>query len=67
VSDVVVAASAEGRGIGKALMHAAEDWARERGYPMIQLHVLVGNDRARSMYERLGYSAEWLKYVKRLD
>jgi ribosomal protein S18 acetylase RimI-like enzyme len=67
VSDVVVAASAEGRGIGKALMHAAEDWAREQGYPMIQLHVLVGNDRARSMYERLGYCAEWLKYIKRLD
>jgi ribosomal protein S18 acetylase RimI-like enzyme len=67
VSDVVVAASAEGRGIGKALMHAAEDWARGRGYTMVQLHVLVDNARARSMYERLGYSAEWLKYIKRLD
>jgi ribosomal protein S18 acetylase RimI-like enzyme len=67
VSDVVVAASAEGRGIGKALMHAAEDWARDQGYAMVQLHVLVDNARARSMYERLGYSAEWLKYIKRLD
>ena len=67
VSDVVVAASAEGRGMGKALMHAAEDWARGRGYAMVQLHVLVDNARARSMYERLGYSAEWLKYIKRLD
>lgn len=67
VSDVVVAASAEGRGIGKALMNVAEDWARGRGYAMVQLHVLVDNARARSMYERLGYSAEWLKYIKRLD
>jgi ribosomal protein S18 acetylase RimI-like enzyme len=67
VSDVVVAADAEGRGIGKALMNAAEDWARGRGYAMVQLHVLVDNARARSMYERLGYSAEWLKYIKRLD
>ena len=67
VSDVVVAASAEGRGIGKALMHAAEDWARDQGYAIVQLHVLVDNARARSMYERLGYSAEWLKYIKRLD
>lgn len=66
VSDVVVAAVAEGKGIGKALMSAAEEWARGRGYPMIQLHVLMGNDRARAMYERLGYSAEWLKYVKPL-
>lgn len=67
VADVVVAAPAEGRGIGKALMRAAEDWARGQGYPMVQLHVLVDNARARSMYERLGYGAEWLKYIKRLD
>jgi ribosomal protein S18 acetylase RimI-like enzyme len=66
VADVVVAADAEGRGVGKALMSAAEDWARSNGYGMIQLHVLVGNARARAMYERLGYSAEWLKYIKPL-
>jgi ribosomal protein S18 acetylase RimI-like enzyme len=67
VADVVVAASAEGRGIGKALMNAAEEWARACGYPMIQLHVLVGNAPARALYERLGYSAEWLKYIKRVE
>ena len=64
VADVAVAAGAEGRGVGKALMNAAEAWSRECGYGMIQLHVLVGNDRARALYERLGYTAEWLKYVK---
>jgi ribosomal protein S18 acetylase RimI-like enzyme len=67
VSDVVVAEAAEGRGVGKLLMGAAEDWARGRGYLMIQLHVLVGNGRARAMYERLGYTAEWFKYIKALD
>ena len=66
VSDVVVATAFEGQGIGKALMSAAEEWARRCGYPMIQLHVLVDNVRAQAMYERLGYSAEWLKYVKPL-
>jgi GNAT superfamily N-acetyltransferase len=67
IADVVVAESAEGTGIGKALMSAAEEWASTCGYTMVQLHVLVGNSRARSMYERLGYSAEWLKYIKRLE
>ena len=66
-SDVVVAATAEGKGVGKALMSSAEDWARTCGYTMVQLHVLTDNTRARSMYERLGYSAEWLKYIKRLE
>lgn len=66
ISDVVVAAASEGRGIGRSLMDTAAGWARMRGYSMIQLHVLVGNERARAMYERLGYSAEWLKYIKRL-
>ena len=65
IADVVVAQSAEGTGVGKALMSAAEEWASTCGYTMVQLHVLVGNSRARSMYERLGYSAEWLKYIKR--
>jgi ribosomal protein S18 acetylase RimI-like enzyme len=67
VADIVVAKAAEGKGVGKHLMSAAEDWARTCGYTMVQLHVLLDNVRARAMYERLGYSAEWLKYIKRLD
>lgn len=66
VSDVVVAADAEGQGVGRALMTAAEEWARTRGYPMMELNVLVDNAGARALYERLGYSPEWLKYVKPL-
>jgi ribosomal protein S18 acetylase RimI-like enzyme len=66
VSDIVVASRAEGRGVGRALIAAAEDWARSRGYTWMQLNVLVGNTAARSLYEQLGYGAEWLKYVKPL-
>ena len=67
VSDLVVAEEAEGRGVGRALMAAGEAWARGRGYPMVQLYVLVGNDGARALYERLGYAAEWFKYVKSVE
>jgi RimJ/RimL family protein N-acetyltransferase len=31
---------------------------------MITLHVFVGNERARAVYERQGYVAETLRYVK---
>ena len=66
VSDLVVAAQAEGQGIGRALIEAGEQWARSRGYRLMQLNVLVQNTAARGLYERLGYAAEWLKYVKPL-
>jgi len=67
VADLAVAPAAEGKGIARALMAAAEDWARARGYAWIDLNVGPGNERARTLYERLGYAVEWTRYVKRLD
>ncbi len=66
VSDIVVAAEAEGRGVGQALMAAAEAWARERGYRLLSLHVFDGNARARSFYQRLGYRPDIVKLIKPL-
>lgn len=66
VSDLVVAPEAEGKGVGEALVQAAQAWARCRGYRMMQLYVLPGNAGARRLYERMGYRAEWLKYVQPL-
>lgn len=66
VSDLVVAAHAEGRGVGRALLDAAQAWAVERGYFMIQLFVLPENAPARALYERTGYRPEWIKYVREL-
>lgn len=67
VSDIVVAGQAEGRGVGRALIEAAHDWARSRGYRMMQLFVLPENAGARALYERMGYRSEWLKYVTALS
>ena len=47
-----------GRGIGTALIRAAEDTARQLGYDQIALGVGLDNSRARRLYERLGY-ADW--------
>lgn len=61
---IAVTEAAEGRGAGAALMRAAEDWARARGYPKLTLNVFEGNRRAREVYERFGYQVETVRYVK---
>jgi ribosomal protein S18 acetylase RimI-like enzyme len=66
VSDIVVAPAAEGRGVGAALMAAAEDWARAHGFRLLSLHVFGENARARALYERLGYRLDIVKMIKTL-
>jgi GNAT superfamily N-acetyltransferase len=63
---VVVARAAEGRGVGRRLMAAAEEWGRERGLPFLTLNVFAVNARARRLYEGLGYAPETVKYRKPL-
>ena len=67
VFDIVVARDGEGRGVGRALLDAAERWARGCGYRLLTLHVFVGNGRARALYERAGFEPEQTKMVKVLD
>lgn len=45
-----------GRGIGSALLAAAESWSRERGHQRICLGVAVDNPDARRLYQRRGYA-----------
>ena len=66
VGILAVAAEAEGQGVGRLLMEAAEQWAREQKLEMLSLNVFATNDRARRVYERLGYTPETLRYVKPL-
>jgi GNAT superfamily N-acetyltransferase len=63
---LAVAAQAEGRGAGGALLAAAEDWARRRGFDRLTLNVFERNARARGVYARRGYVPESLKYMKLL-
>jgi ribosomal protein S18 acetylase RimI-like enzyme len=58
---------AEGKGIGKALMDFAENWAKQQGYETIVLYVFANNEKARKLYERMNYNQEQIKYVKILD
>ena len=48
----------ERRGVGRALIAAAEQWASSRGDRHITLNVFWQNSRARAMYDALGYQPE---------
>src|SRR5205823_12536503 len=58
VYDIWVAPEFRGRGIGKALVEWAAEWARSRGHRKIKLEVGEGNARARHVYEALGFRSE---------
>ncbi len=45
----------QGRGVGRALMALLEQQARDLGYANIYLDVWAVNDRARSLYEKMGF------------
>lgn len=66
VEVLAVAERVAGKGIGRALMEAVEEWARRRGYRRIELSVFVPNTRARGLYEHLGYREEILRCIKQI-
>lgn len=66
VEVLAVDPAAQGRGIARALMDAGESWARTQGFSRISLNVWTQNERARGLYEHLGYSPETMHYMKAL-
>ncbi len=66
VGELVVDASAERRGVGSALMLAAEGWARERGLAHVTLETGAANAAARAFYGALGYRDEDIRLTKPL-
>ena len=55
IGGVGVVAGRRGEGIGEQLMRAIEDRARSRGIEQLWLEVLVQNEPAIRLYEKLGY------------
>lgn len=58
VGELAVAEPAQGRGVGRALLRAAERWAAERGLARLSLETGAANTAARAFYRALGYQEE---------
>ena len=63
LSVLAVEKAAEGKGVGSALLDACAEWARNRASDRLTLSALVTNSRARALYERKGFSGEYIRYV----
>jgi RimJ/RimL family protein N-acetyltransferase len=55
---LMVASRFRRRGVGSALMRAAEEWARSARVTKLELHVVPHNLPAIALYERFGYERE---------
>jgi GNAT superfamily N-acetyltransferase len=62
LSVLAVDKTAEGKGVGSALLERSVQWAKERGSDRLTLSALVTNSRARGLYERRGFIGEYVRY-----
>lgn len=56
INGLIVAEGHRSLGAGVLLLDAAEDWAHERGCPLIHVRSNVIRERAHKFYERQGYA-----------
>lgn len=67
ISTLVVADEAQGRGIGRMLVEAAEKWMRKRGCELIEV---TSNDKrtaAHAFYRHMGYERTSIRFAKKLS
>lgn len=67
VQALVVDDGCRGKGIGNALMQAAESWARNRGVEAVVLHTRIDRADAQAFYARLGYETAATSNLMRKD
>ncbi|MBE0511948.1 GNAT family N-acetyltransferase [Candidatus Bathyarchaeota archaeon] len=55
VDALAVARNIRGKGIGSNLINFIIDFARSRGYEQVKLFVIDANEKAKKLYERIGF------------
>ncbi len=66
VDTLVVRPAFQRTGVGRVLMHKAEEWAVRQGISEIELNVYEFNQGAQAFYQRLGYVTYSRKMSKKL-
>lgn len=61
---IAVAQEWRGRGVGTALLRAAESWGADHGADRMSMDLDAANEGARRLYERLGYTVHGLEMDK---
>jgi GNAT superfamily N-acetyltransferase len=67
VGELVVSRAAEGGGVGRALVAAAEDWGRARGRKRVVVDTGAANMPARKFYAALGFEEEDVTVSRAID
>jgi len=67
LDDVFVLPAARGRGVARALIDAACELGRARGWSHLRWIVPAEDAAAIALYERIAARADWRSYVIRLD
>jgi ribosomal protein S18 acetylase RimI-like enzyme len=63
---IAVDPGSRGRGLGRALVTAAEIWLVQRGVRTVQLRVETENTNAAAFYRRLGFQMTGRLYMEKL-
>jgi ribosomal protein S18 acetylase RimI-like enzyme len=66
IGELAVAGHAARRGIGRALIDAADTWARDHGLAHLTLHAGAYNAGARAFYAALGFAEEEVRLTRPL-
>ena len=67
IYDIEINESHRGRGLGRALLTAAEAWCAEHGSSSVRLNVFAPNFTARALYESAGYVPTSTHMMKRIS
>ncbi|MEV5894783.1 GNAT family N-acetyltransferase [Nonomuraea fuscirosea] len=67
IGELAVAPHAARTGLGRRLLSAAEDWARQQGVSHMTLETAAGNTTARRFYAAAGYREEAIRFTRALD
>ncbi|HWX42886.1 MAG TPA: GNAT family N-acetyltransferase [Blastocatellia bacterium] len=66
ISDLVVLSAYRAKGLGRALMDAAEKFAIEKGAATLRISALAGNEAALRLYRSAGFDHYWIMLAKNL-